>query len=423
MTFGEWKEWLGELPWLLKWFPLLIVLRPIVDSLYFLKEVSPLLSPPYLVGVLTPILALAALAKFRYTNFGRIDKAFAFWSVLVLLNCFFILLYDPLSILSLEFLLKLSLPVYLFFFLRILIRDLRDLHGVLQSFLYAGLFIAAILIFEILVNPIAIQESRGLQRIQGTFGDVVSYGMYIIFALSASTYFYFSRNHITKETKRLALIGVVCFIGILGLVNIHHTATYTVFLLIISLFLLFNFRKGSPALGFGIILFVGLGLSYFGSGLIEEKITPLIETDLAVYSGEADTDRLLHGRVGRWRLMLNNFSSEIVPVQFFGYPLKFDYVFQFIGIGSHNDFIRILFATGILGLILYLRLLVVVFRKNESLGSAQRYLLYATFTGLLFYSISVTPTIYAPFMYFTLSVFAFSALPKSSQLKWKNQEY
>ena len=116
-TLETWKEWLGELPWLLKWFPLLIVLRPIVDSLYFLKEVSPLLSPPYLVGVLTPILAIAALAKFHYPNFGRVDKAFAFWSVLVLLNCFFILLYDPLSILSLEFLLKLSLPVYLFFFI------------------------------------------------------------------------------------------------------------------------------------------------------------------------------------------------------------------------------------------------------------------------------------------------------------------
>jgi len=423
MTFTEWKEWLKELPWLLRWFPLLIVFRPVVDSLYFLKELNPLVSPPYIVGVLTPVLALTSLAKFRYPQFGKIDKAFIFWSVLVLLNCFFILLYDPLSILSLEFLLKLSLPVYIFFFLRILIRDLRDLHGVLQCFLYSGIFIAGILIFEILVNPIAIQESRGLERIQGTFGDVVSYGMYIIFALSTSTYFFFARNHLVTQSKRLSLISIVFFIGVLGLINIHHTATYTVFFLIVCLFLLFNFRKGNPALSFGIILIVGIGMSYFGSGLIEEKITPLIETDLAVYSGEVDTDRLLHGRVGRWRLMLNKFSSEIVPVQFFGYPLKFDYVFQFIGIGSHNDFIRILFATGILGLILYLRLLVIVFKENEHLPTAQRFLLYASFTGLMFYSISVTPTIYAPFMYFTLSVFAYSALPKTSRLKWKNQEY
>lgn len=122
-------------------------------------------------------------------------------------------------------------------------------------------------------------------------------------------------------------------------------------------------------------------------------------------------------------MMLEKFSSEAVPVQFFGYPLKFDYVFQFIGIGSHNYFIRILFATGILGLILYLRFLSVVFRRNEALGPAQRFLLYATFAALLFYSISVTPTFYAPFMYFVMAVFAYVALPQKLRLQWKNREY
>lgn len=423
MTFREWTEWLGDLPWLLRWFPLLVVLRPAVDSLYFLKEVSPLASPPYIVGVITPLLAIAALVRYTYPAFGKIDKAFLHWSLIVLLNCLFLLLYDPLSILSLEFLLKLALPVYLFFFLRLLIRDLRDLHGILQSFLYAGVLVAALLLFEVLVNPIGIEESRGLQRIQGSFGDVVSYGMYIIFALSAATYFYFSRNHIVHHRRRLSLILVVGFFGVLGLVNIHHTATYTVFSLVVLLFLLFNFRKGHVGTGFALLVIGGLAFSYFGSGLVEEKITPLIETDLAVYSGEEDTDRLLHGRVGRWRMMLEKFSSEAVPVQFFGYPLKFDYVFQFIGIGSHNDFIRILFATGILGLILYLRFLFVVFRRNEALGPAQRFLLYATFAALLFYSISVTPTFYAPFMYFVMAVFAYVALPQKLRLQWKNREY
>jgi hypothetical protein len=423
MTFKEWTEWLRELPWLLRWFPLLVVLRPLVDSLYFLKEVSPLASPPYLVGVVTPILAIAALVKFRFPPFGKVDKAFMHWSIVVLLNCFFLLLYDPLSLLSIEFLLKLSLPVYLFFFLRLLIRDLRDLHGILQSFLYAGIFIVGILLFEVLVNPIRIEESRGLQRIQGSFGDVVSYGMYITFAISAATYFYFARNHVVAQKKRVILVGVVAFFGILGLLNIHHTATYTVFLIITALFLLFNFRKGSPALGFVMIIIVGIGISYFGSSIVDEKIAPLIETDLAVYSGELDTDRLLHGRVGRWRVMLEKFSSESVPVQFFGYPLKFDYVFQFIGIGSHNDFIRMLFATGIFGLILYIRMLFMFFRRSILLGPAQRFLLYATFAALLFYSISVTPTFYAPFMYFTMAVFAYTVLPENMRMQWKNQEF
>lgn len=423
MTFREWTEWLSELPWMLKWFPILVIFRPVVDSLYFLKEVSPLASPPYIVGVLTPLLAILALVRYQYPPFRKVDKAFFHWAILILISCFCLLIYDPLSILSLEFMLKLAMPVYLFFFIRLLIRDLRDLHGIIQSFLYAGAIVAGLLLFEVLVNPIGIEESRGLQRIQGSFGDVVSYGMYIIFALIGATYFFFSRNHVNTLAKRLTLFGIVLAISLLGLVNIHHTATYTVFFLVNSLFLLFNFRKGDPGTGFVLILFAGLALSYFGSSLIEEKITPLIETDLAVYSGEQDTDRLLHGRVGRWRVMLEKFSSESVVVQFLGYPLKFDYVFQFIGIGSHNDFIRILFATGILGLLLYIRLLVVVFRRSGFLGPAQRFLLYATFAALLFYSISVTPTFYAPFMYFALAVFAYVTLPEQYRLQWKDREY
>jgi hypothetical protein len=84
---------------------------------------------------------------------------------------------------------------------------------------------------------------------------------------------------------------------------------------------------------------------------------------------------------------------------------------------------RMLFATGILGLILYIRMLFMFFRRSILLGPAQRFLLYATFAALLFYSISVTPTFYAPFMYFTMAVFAYTVLPENMRMQWKNQEF
>jgi O-antigen ligase len=367
------------------------------------------------VGVLTPVLAINAFVRFKFPRLGKVDKAFLYWSVVVLLSCLLLLFYDPLSLLSIEFVLKLSLPVYLYFFLRLLIRDLRDLHGVLTAFLYGGIFVALLLIYETVVNPIAIEQSRGLERIQASFGDVVSYGMYIIFALAIATYFYFSRQHVVSSTKRWTLVGVVAGLGVLGLINIYHTATYTIFFLIIALFVAFNLRSKNSTAALGLIVIMGLGLSFWGSEVIEERITPLVETDLQVYSGAQDTDKLLHGRVGRWRKMLQQFSSEAVPVQFFGYSLKFEYVFQYIGIGSHNDFIRMLFATGIIGLIFYLRLLWRIWSRRKDLGLAQQYLLYAVLLALVFYSISVTPTFYAPFMYFALTVFAFVALPVSER--------
>ncbi len=411
MKFDKWYDWLIDLPPLLRWFPILIVLRPVIDNFYFLKEASPLLSPPYIVGALTPVLCVAALVKYRHPARRNVDKAFVPWAVMILINCVFLLIGDPFSLMTLEFILKLSLPVYLFFFLRVFITSRRDLDGLLTSFLLSGIFVAVLLLYEIVVRPISVQESRGLERIQGSFGDVVSYGMYIVFTLIAATYFFVLHRKSGTHFRKTALVIVVGIVGFLGLLNIHHTATYTVFLLVLFLFVLQNFQSGSPVLAFLIIVAFGVVMDFAGSEIIEEKITPLVQTDLMVYSGEAETDRLLHGRVGRWRMMLNMFSQEPVWVQFFGYPLKFDYVFHFIGIGSHNDFVRMLFATGIAGLLAYLGFIGTVFRQLPKLTPHGRYLLLTAFLALILYSISVTPTMYAPFMYFIMSVFAFSALP------------
>ncbi len=381
------------------------------------------MSPPYIVGVLTPLACILAFVKYRFPKFNPADKAFLYWSFAVLFSTLMLLFYDPFSLLSIEFVLKLSMPVYIYFFLRLCITDIRDLHGILQSFLYSGVFVALLLFYEIFVTPIRIEESRGMERIQGNFGDVMSYGMFITFALIVASYFYFARQHIVSQRKRLMLLIPVVMVALLGLANIHHTASYTVFILLLALFLLFNFRSKNTSLAMSIIFIGGLFIAFWGPQFIDEQITPLVETDLQVYSGVQDTDRLLHGRVGRWRMMLTKFSAESVPVQFFGYPLKFDYVYQFIGIGSHNDFVRMLFCTGIVGLFLYVFMLVRFWMHRIFLGIAQRYLLVSTFVALLFYSISVTPTFYAPFMYFVLAVFAYASLPGDKLTKWINREY
>ncbi len=423
MTFKEWKDWLSELPWLLRWFPVLVSLRPIIDNLYFLKEVSPLISPPYLAGVITPMLCIAALIRFRFPAFNALDKAFAWLGAMLLLSTLLILLYDPLSLIAIEFVLKLSMPVYLYFFIRLLIRDLRDLHGVLQSVFYSTVFVAAILLFEVLVNPVRLEESRGLMRIQGSFGDVVSYGMYIVFAAIIAAYFYFARQHIVARSRLLLVVSIVGALSLLGLVNIHHTASYTVFLIILGLFLAYNFRTQNKQLVLGILVLGGLVFTLWGSSMIEEKITPLITTDLAVYSGEKETDQLFHGRMGRWRLMLEKFSAEPVHVQMFGMPLKFAPVYIFIGVGSHNDFFRMMFSAGIVGLFFYLVLLAKVALMGVGMGIAQKFLLYTTLLALFFYSISVTPTFYPPFLYFLLSVMVYAGLAANERLSWNGHAY
>ncbi len=423
LTFKEWKKWIGDLPWLLRWFPLLLLVRPLIDSFYFLKEVSPFISPPYIAGVLTPLLCISAMVRLQNFRFTFIDKAFALWSILLLLNSLMLLFLDPLSLMTFEFFLKISMPVYLYFFIRLLVRDLRDLHGVLQTMLYSTIFVGLVLLFELFSGPVAIQESRGLTRIQGGFGDVVSYGMYIVFSTLIACYFYFSRQHLVRKSILIRVLMAVMVLGVAGLLNIHHTATYSTFMVLLALFLVYNFRTANRHVALGMILIGGLAFSIWGSTVIEERISPLLETDLAVYVGEKDYDQLFHGRMGRWRRMMDNYFEQPVFVQLFGMPLRLESAFNYIGVGSHNDFFRILFTTGAAGLLLYISLLWKTIRSAAAMGIAQRFLIHSGMLTLLLYSISVTPTFYPTFLYFILPVMAYAGLTETQRLSWNGHPY
>tara|TARA_B100000809_G_scaffold104252_1_gene102792 strand:+ start:2894 stop:4114 length:1221 start_codon:yes stop_codon:yes gene_type:complete len=402
-------------PWILRWFILLVLLRPIIDNLFFLKRISPFLSPLYIVGVLTPFLAIYALAKFSKPQKSTLDKFVKIWSFFLLVGVFFVIIYDPLSKDSFEFLLKLTLPIYLYFFARLFIKNKRDLDGILTTFLFSGGFVAVILLYEVVFGAIRIVESRGMERIQGSFGDVVSYGIYLSFCFLIACYFYLSKKSEFTKQQKIRLLFVVGGLSLLTLVNIHHVASYSNFIGVLLLFMIFNFQANK---GGAIVLSVLFFMLFymFGQPLIEEKITPLLQTDISVYEGDKGSDKLLHGRVGRWTKMYEKFTNQSIFAQFFGYPLSLNRSYQYVGVGSHNDYIRILFLSGYFGIFYYLVLLVVYFKKSMRLMSETKFLAFGTLGILMLFSISIVPTYYPPFMYIVMSVFAFVALPKEQQV-------
>jgi hypothetical protein len=242
---------------------------------------------------------------------------------------------------------------------------------------------------------------------------VVSYGIYLSFCFLIVTYFYFSRKGELPKIKRIRTVIIVGILCVLTLLNIHHVASYTIFLGILLLFLVFNFRanKGA-AFVLSFLLFIIFYL--FAQPIIEEKITPLLETDIEVYEGEQDSGRLMHGRMGRWTAMMETFTNENIFAQCFGYPTTLKYSYHYVGVGSHNDFVRILFLSGYFGLFYYLVVLVIFYNRAKKLFIATKYLAFGTLGILMLYSISIVPTYYPPFMYVVMSVFAYVALPKTS---------
>lgn len=412
MSFKEWKYWLLSLPWHLRWFAILVLIRPVVDNFYYLKNISPLLSPLYLVGIATPILCIAAMLFYRKKDRSVFDFLFGAWALCMFISLVALFFFDPLSKTFFEYLLKLSMPVYIYFFLRLLVRSQRDLDGILQTFIYSALFVVAIFLFEIVVNPVKVLKTRGLERIQGSYGDVMNYAIYMSQGLVISCYFYLKNKSFANPVVQNRNLIITIILCVACLFKISHTASYAVFISIIGLFVMFNLRTNKTGGVILILLIVTLGY-FFGSETIEKKINPLIKTDLAVYEGKKETGRLLHGRVSRWQNMLEEYSEFPIPAQLFGMPLTIKESYAHISTGAHNDFIRVLFYTGLSGLIVYLLILFNFFKRLKLLSSENHFLALGMSIILIFYSISTCPTLYPPMIYIIFSVLSFIALPEN----------
>ncbi|MBL0257452.1 MAG: hypothetical protein IPQ03_07955 [Bacteroidetes bacterium] len=209
-----WKNWYRQLHWTRKWFPIFVLIRPLVDNFFWLKEISPLLSPLTIVGVLTPLLCLVSFNNPRMPGKIRnsVDSLMSSYGAVVLINCFVVLIYH----FSVEFFgesIKFITPTLLFLYARRFIQSKEDLIFILYTFLLSCSIPLAIFGYELIFGPIRptyLSEGRGGgSRIRGQYGDIMSYAVYITGALLIYMYMYIDgmysrwwigkKNHIHKN--------------------------------------------------------------------------------------------------------------------------------------------------------------------------------------------------------------------------------
>ena len=339
----------------MKWFVVLVILRPLIDILYFLKEVSPLLSPLYIVGVMTPIMIVFCLLSPQMPRVRNtaIDYFIIAWGVVLAINCLLTLTLE-LSLDSLRLVIRQTTPVFLILYLRRFIRSKRDLFGLLTTFLYSTVFPFTMLLYERFIGAIGpTVQTRGHERFEGLYADVMSYAIYVMGALLIVGYFFLqSKSDKEFRSKALLLMGVG-FLSLMGLVAMHHTASWMVAAMLVGLLCFYSLRKGQVGtLGFMVVLLV-VGYIGFGSQ-INERLGASLQTDIAVLEGEKDIDRAFHGRVWRWKMVANYWFEKPLLDKIFGLSVSSMFIeYSMLGSGIHNDYMRIICMTGILGFILY----------------------------------------------------------------------
>lgn len=376
-----------------------------------------MLSPIYIVGVLFPVFIIFSFTskKFpkKYISF-IIDLNFKLWSLIVLLNIIFLAFID----FSLDYIgesIKFVTPFFLFFYLRHFVKSKVNLIGLLQTVFYSAAIPACLLIYELLfgsINAEYLTESRGGgARMQGGYADIMNYAIYISAALLIQFYLYtrraIKRQNGLKQKLFLAIVVVLCFVGLVG---IKQTSSWAVAFFLIALFLYYN-MNGVKGLLIALLLIPILLI--IGQSIYSDNIKPLVNKEIQVLDGERDFDRSFNGRMGRWRTYLDIWSELPLASNLIGVPTSgSNHTLLMISGAMHNEFIRVLFLSGILGLLSFLFFLFSTLKRIKHMKSPERFLVIGAVGTIFLYSISTVPLLYAPLLYYIFPIFAYAALPK-----------
>jgi O-antigen ligase len=372
-------------------------------------------SPLAIIGVITPMAifffwASGQLPSIRWTPS---DWIFTAWAGLMILNAiYFYLTHATLPWMGV--IIKITLPVYLYPFLRHQIRSRKDLNGIMMTCLVSSFIPIATMIYELLFSPIQIQISRGLERVTGGYADVFNYSIYFLLFFISAGYFSLKAGSSRSRPGFAFFTIAVSLITLVGVYHLHHLTSliiFTVLVLLLWAYQLVQGRLWTVALFVNLILI--LVLVYHAP--ITDHLTALLDQEMAVIQGEAEITRAFHGRVDRWRDMWTTFTSAPVLSKAIGPVFAHLRPVGYMITGSHNDYLRILFLSGGLGLVLYLGFIFRLFMLSMGLSRDIRFLAHSSLLVLILFSMTSAPSIYAPLMYVVLSVFATIARQEESR--------
>ncbi len=418
MSYTQWKAYWKKMDWTRKWFAIFILLRPIVDNFYQIKEFSSFLSPIYIMGVLAPILAISAMSTIKTKNMANpADEFFKFWGILILLNCIVILV----SFYTLDTFgncIKYLTPPLIFLYLRKAVRNKEDIHFILQTFLYSCIFPFAMMFFEIIVHPFtpefASEGRGGGARIRGEYADSMNYASFLIGAFLIQGYFFlegiYSKSRERKKrntTMKLMMWFVICLVGAISL---RHVSTWVVFLTLITLLMFYN-AQNLKGMVFGIFI-AAIILPFFARTIYETQIYPLIAKEFNVINGDQDVQYAFNGRVSRWERYFEIWGRMPAITHYLGVSFSgFKQAPIMISGGMHNDYIRILFLTGIVGVAIYILFFVLILYRVKFLRIPDKFLVIGAVGIVMLYSMSTLPTIYPGIYYLVYAIYSFALLP------------
>ena len=292
---------------------------------------------------------------------------------------------------SIDYLLR-SLNGFLgFFMFQYYFNDREKFKKLLLFILIGGLFPIGMGIYQAATGTIweLRMTSLGLVRNVGLYHDSFSFRAYSFQVLTAIILFlsYYAKDSLFRKIS-LTIYAIAC---IVVLYNIYSKAAIVIFCIWILIWSLFNRR----AL-FLLMVPSAFWLLTFSTGSdVIKKTERVFMKEIGAYKGTSDAKYVLSGRTVIWKVYWKKWEKRKALA-------------KFIGLGKnppvHNDFFRVLYCNGIVGLITYIVILAIIGWKLlmnlRSRASPLNIVSVMVFTMWIMDSFGLHPTLYPAYQWF-----------------------
>jgi hypothetical protein len=324
-----------------------ILTRPLIDCFWEAKDIILGVRPTEINGVVLPLLILFKIIISREHKLFRSPFAI-FFSIFTFYQFFPTLLMtsDEGVMQGLNYFFR-SLHGFVgFLAFQEFFHERDDFKKLLLAFIIAGLAPLSMSVYQnILGGVIRTEATVGeLVRNIGFYHDAYTLRYYTLQTLAGLILYgaYFVRRRQVWLRSGLIAVGLLCLFTIY---RIFSKAGYLILAQWGTVW--FVFKKQIFILV--LVLLAGTVVLSFSRFSWIEDVKEVYGKEMGVLKGEERVERAFQGRMGGWMTALEDWRRKPLHLQLMGTGTT--------ALGMHNDFLRVLIGTGIVGLLLYLVIL------------------------------------------------------------------
>jgi hypothetical protein len=325
-----------------------VVIRPIIECFYEHQYAVAGFRPPEYLGFLLPIVLFLNILLSKNRSFLRAPNSIV-WILYIYFQLFgtglIYVLGDDFE-LSVNYFFRAFNGFIGFFIFQQYFQTKKDFQILLIVHLIAGIFPLGMSLYQNLLGGLIRSEmtTGGLIRNIGLYHDAYTMRLYSFQTLAAVILYwcYFVKSN--SFAKR----SILTIYSLLAGFTIYKLFSKAGYIIVAEWLIVWTVAQKKFAY-LGIILIIVIAASLMMKGPVFDTLDIVYSKEIGALKGVEKADRLFAGRVGAWKVLLKQYADNSIALKLFGDGAPHT--------DAHNDYLRALLGTGVLGLLIYLVLL------------------------------------------------------------------